>query len=142
MKLRNLIPFVYSPNFDEPRIKRYLKTGVHLLYSFGLSMALINYGTSAYKTGEFNPLRQTEVNERMRVENQLYQERYNQLFGKNGFADVDRSGAINFDEKVEAWRLMGFGNDNRVYMLGETEFPKPNRAQLEWAIERYQEEGK
>ncbi len=56
-----------------------------------------------------------------------------QIFGKDGFADQDKNGMIDFNEVVDAYRRMGFTD---TFVAGEP-FPKPRFRELEKAIKYY-----
>ncbi len=66
-----------------------------------------------------------------------YQENHQKIFGLNGYADTNGNKTINFDERVNAYRKMGFF-ENEVPIAGETEFSKPTSNQLERAVKSYE----
>ena len=111
-----------------------------VIYLTVMGFALMNYGIYANETGEFNPFRQREAITRIkteeRLERQAYQENFQKIFGPNGYADTNGNKAINFDERVNSYRKMGFF-ENEVPIAGETEFSKPTLNQLEKAVKSY-----
>lgn len=78
-------------------------------------------------TGEQNVIRQ---HERMKI----HDEKYNRIFGKNGLADLNSDNAIDFQERVDAHRRMGFSRffDERRHI-----WPLCTISDLEKAIDSY-----
>ena len=115
----------------------------------GISISVVSfllYGATSLVTGElsFNPITKAkllmEIDRKTDARNQLREEYSNRIFGMNGYADKDKSGGINFDERVDAYRRMGF---TQPFVEGGTYFEKHlSFNQLEKAVKSYEAEKK
>jgi hypothetical protein len=98
------------------------------LLSIMASCLLGIWGINWYQTGETHPIRQWNKVEEHSKKGEL-------IFGEYGFADRNRDGVIDFLEKVDAYRRMGFtdrfSHNQRIY-------PVYTLSQLDRAIESYQ----
>lgn len=68
-----------------------------------------------------------------RRELRKYQKASDALFGVNGLADKNHDRALSFEEKVDAYRRMGYTN----MFYYDKPFPTPSQSQLESAIRSY-----
>ena len=105
-----------------------------------------HFSTLYLETGEINPIKQRQITSQR---SETYDKLFVELFGPNGLADRNKNTAIEFGEKVEAYRRMGFtesifiewcrsvGLDDSI--KGNS-FPNPNLGQLKRAVKSYRAE--
>ena len=115
----------------------FFKPLFHAIYTSGFFMYLL----LAAESHSLNPTEQIRIKlqqtETRQIERKRYDELYNKLFGVDGYANRDKSRGINFDERVDALRRMGFDG---VYIEGGTNFPQPTLEKLERAVRSYEVE--
>ena len=144
MKIRNAwkyLPFGSGINYlkkdiDNPYMCHQLPIFVigilgHMAYAVGAVALISHYGETVVRTGEWNPMKQSEAFTQQRQERQLeerqnYEQNWNKLFGIDGIADVNRDGRVDPKEYADAMRRTGF--------------PQPGSNDLEKAIASYEAE--
>ncbi|MBI4116202.1 hypothetical protein HY449_00485 [Candidatus Pacearchaeota archaeon] len=113
------------------------------LVASGTLAFLTAYGTNITSKRNFNPVDAfrtlNKIYEEIKSENKIHPEKFKQIFGPNGFADRNKDNIIDFPERVDAYRRMGYFQDI-LPIAGETEFPKPTFSQLERAVNSYEGE--
>lgn len=112
----------------------------------GMILVLAYFGGKSFleradKTNTWNPIKQYTILEQRRNEEKKnvrnkYDSAHKKIFGPSGYADANFSTGVSFDEKVSAYRKMGFLDD--IFVEGE-KFPEPTIEQLEKAINAYEE---
>jgi len=149
-KIRKYLPFTslieyqhHGRNSDLANGKKALariKELAHGTYATISMTALAFYGLGVLSTGyEANRVRILEVDRQRtqitEVEKRRHDELEKMLFGENGLADTNRDNAIDFHERVDAYRRIGY---TKMFVEGRIfEFPTPTLAQLEKAVESY-----
>ena len=147
-KPKNLIPFYYvfrgqnEEHEKEKSILRKLPKGlISKIYGLAVLGFLFAWGINGVITRDPNPInavtRAIEGYNLIKENERIYPNKYSQIFGPNGYADANRDNIIDFPERIDAYRRMGFFQDV-LPIAGETEFPKPNLNQLERAIRSYE----
>ncbi len=123
------------------KLRAKLKLTGHLAYAASFIVPTSVYLGRTLGTAEWIPSEQNKVIE------QIKQRRFEQeqdarlrdfywgvLFTGKGYADANKDRAIDFNEKVDAWRRMGF--EDEIFMEGQP-FPEPTTQQLERAVQSY-----
>ena len=94
---------------------------------------------------------ETNNKENIRRRNQ-YEQLWLDIFGRNGYADLNSDKSIDETEKLDAWKRMGcnlelevvgmnFGNfEGKDLVEYGYKFPKPSLGDLEMAVESYKNE--
>ena len=104
-----------------------MKTVVIVMSLYFAGTAGAAYYARYIHTGEFHPKKQQE-----------YFQAEDKLFGKDGFADVDKDNNVSFDEKKDVYARMALKPYKKPHWLTkkeETHFPSPTLSQLEKAVD-------
>lgn len=88
-----------------------------------------SWGLNAHITRETHPIRQGHKLEE-------YHEKKNKIFKPYGLADRNQDGVIDFPERVDAYRRMGFTQEFHHWQWPTT-YPSYNLRHLDKAIESY-----
>lgn len=136
-----------SNEFKKHGIVKLGKFMAHILYGTAAFIFLIAYPLVSIDTGELNYFKQRAIlNQRVekeRVKGEKEKEVWDKLFGKNGYADTNKDGRINLVEKINAYKKMGFKDDDfnwydNYYTHSSNIFPTPTQSQLEKAVSSYE----
>jgi len=149
MKIKKRLPVLSAIEYGKKPINEQTLLGKigHALYAasgIAIMLSTAFYIDRVRSTGEFNIFKQGEVYaEEAKIRKEEIRRKVDltcKLFGLCGsYANTDRVGGIDFGEKVEAWKRMGF--DTSLFMSGE-KFPKPTLLHLENAVKSYEDDMK
>lgn len=134
MSITKYLPFASLLNYlneqnREPKDGigvKLLKGLGHSVYAWVPAAALFIYGNDLMTTGEMNPIKQRQALVRMN-------EDIERVFGKEGLADTNHDGKIDFTERAEAFRRMG--------LESQIQFPRLEADKIKIGIKSY-EQGK
>lgn len=99
-----------------------------IMMSGVVSVGVMEYNRRAKKTGTWNPIKQSQVFDKQ------YRDLHNKLFIDPAYADRDRSGTIDEQEKIDVFGRMGLFHDSyKGFWFGE-----PKLKDLETAVRSYE----
>lgn len=107
------------------------KVFLQMFGTMGLCYGVL-WGILSFTTREIHPLRQLHRFEE-------YSQKREMIFGRNGLADLNNDKALDFHERVDAYRRMGFTG---TFYHWQHFYPAYNLDRLNGAIKSYEQEEK